>query len=168
VVPRDQGGRVTRTGAMSDNRYAPPAAKVADFIGTIPERPIEVTRAVQLCWLSIAIAMPAVADDFILGMEKGRGNYFAISFWVTNVIILAFATWVIVSIGRGRRWARIVYAVMTLASVVFMATSLTDEFLRPWYSWMASLLTTLLDMVIVVLLFLPLSNAWFRAMQAAR
>ena len=59
--------------------------------------------------------------------------------------------------------ARIVYAVLTGLNLIAALGDIPGTFAGPWYSSSASLLTTALDLVIVVLLFRPASNAWYRA-----
>jgi hypothetical protein len=71
-------------------------------------------------------------------------------------------------ISRGRNWARIVYAVLAALGVILTAIDTPASFSLGWYYGVLYLFSILLDVVTVVLLFLPVSNAWFRRAAASR
>jgi hypothetical protein len=55
-----------------------------------------------------------------------------------------------------------VYAALVVWSLYSAATGeLAQHFARAWYDGAIYLLTSLIDAVTVILLFLPASNAWF-------
>jgi hypothetical protein len=151
---------------MKPNPYAPPSSSVADVENSVPiERPQPVKTALTLCWISLVLALPLMAEASRQEMDAGDGAsspvYYAVMV-LFYVALLALAAWVIVMIGRARNWARIVYAVLTGLSLISTVTSFPEILRRPWYSGPVELLSTVMDLAIVVLLFLPASNAWFR------
>ena len=151
---------------MSENPYAPPKSSVADVENSVPiERPKPVKTALVLCWISLVLTLPLMVEGFLGVMNAGAGEapaaYFAI-LGVFYVAVLVLAVCVIVFIGRARNWARIVYAVLTGLSLISTIASLPAILARAWYSAPLELLTTAMDVAIVVLLFLPAANAWFR------
>jgi len=148
---------------MSGNPYAPPTTQVADIDTSLPiAPPREVRIAVVLCWISLVSALPAIYGNFS-GPDPAVAMAFYVGLGSFYVALFAFAIWLIVMIGRARNWARIVYAVLTGLNLIAALGDIPGTFAGPWYSSSASLLTTALDLVIVVLLFRPASNAWYRA-----
>jgi cell division protein FtsW (lipid II flippase) len=151
---------------MNQNPYAPPSSAVADVESGVPlERPKPVKLALILCWISLVLALPLIAEASVQEVDAGDGAssplYYAVM-GLFYVALLVLAAWVIVMIGRARNWARIVYAVLTGLSLISTITSFPEILQRPWYSGPVELLSTVMDLAIVVLLYLPAANAWFR------
>ena len=151
---------------MSENPYAPPKSTVADVESDVPiERPRPVKIALVLCWLSLALALPLIAEEIAKGPDPADGEVlpgelaFVVFF---TAALLAFVVWVIVSIGRARNWARIVNVVLTAVGVISTISSFPEILSRPWYSGPVELLTAAMDVAAAILLYLPASNAWFR------
>jgi len=127
------------------------------------ERPRVVRIAYALCWLSMVMSIPSIVDAIATeGESAGNVQAIYIGFGLLYAAILGFGVYVILSIGRARNWARIVYTVLTALSLVAVLGSLEESFQRPWYSWSADLLTTSMDIAIVALLFRPAANEWYR------
>jgi hypothetical protein len=151
---------------MSQNPYAPPASKVADVESGVPiERPKPVKTALTLCWISLALDIPLVAEELFKGPDPADGEVSPAFFTFVvlfSIAWFAFAIWVIISIGRARNWARIVYAVLTGLGLISIIASFGEILARPWYSGPVELLVAVMDVAVVVLLYLPASNAWFR------
>jgi hypothetical protein len=148
---------------LSKNPYAPPSSTVSDIESGAPmERPRVVRIAYALCWLSMVVSIPSIVDALVTeGEATGDTQAIYIGFGLIYVAILGFGVYVILSIGRARNWARIVYTVLTALSLVAVLGSLEESFQRPWYSWSADLLTTSMDIAIVALLFRPAANEWY-------
>jgi hypothetical protein len=148
---------------MTHNPYAPPSSAVTDVDSAVPlPRPRVVQIAYVLCWVSLVAGVPSLVDTFAEGDSEITQAVFNVVFGLFYTALITFAIWVIVSIGRARNWARIVYAVLTGLSLLSMFGSLSEMLARPWYAWSSALLTTAMDVVLVVLLFLPAANAWYR------
>jgi len=151
---------------MSENPYAPPSSKVADVDTDtdVPvQRPREVLWAVVLCWLSAMAAIPSIIEGYTSLAQIEGGPFAQAGYLVIQVAVMALMVWVIVSLARGRNWARIVYAALTALSLAIIVGTLDEVLAEPWYWQSATFLTTLADILIVVLLFRPAANAWYRA-----
>lgn len=127
-------------------------------------RPKPVTVAVALLWASLALAFlralwqlsgPAMPD-----MRAAGGALFFLA--------AAFALWafLVTKIGRGRNWARLTFLSLFLVAGVsrgalFLAQVLSGNFLPD----PVVIVGGILNAVAVVLLFLPVSSSWFRAVK---
>jgi len=148
---------------MTHNPYAPPSSAVTDVDSAVPlPRPRVVQIAYVLCWVSLVAGLPSMVDTIMEDGPVATTAAFKVGMSLFYVALMTFAIWLIVSIGRARNWARIVYAVLTGLSLLSMFGSLSEMLARPWYAWSSALLTTAMDVVLVVLLFLPAANAWYR------
>jgi len=153
---------------MSENPYAPPSSKVADVdvhvdAGIPLQRPREVTWAVTLCWLSLLAAIPSMIEGYASLAQLEGGRFAQAGYLAIQVAVLSLAALVIVSLARGRNWARVVYAALTGFSLAMVVITLDEVLAEPWYWRIATFLTTLMNVLILVLLFRPVSNAWYRA-----
>ena len=104
---------------MSDERYAPPIAAVADtIVGRPAVRPTSVTRAVQLFWAAFAVS--------------GVSEFFAQDAWSTGSVLFVGAVYVLdavlnMLVGRGRNWARIAKLVLLVVGVLAVTLLLLFE-----------------------------------------
>jgi hypothetical protein len=149
---------------MSGNPYAPPTAQVADVDPGRPlPRPRAVSLAILLFWISVAVSLPLwFVDDAVDTSDPDIFVTLVIG-WIVGLAMLAFTIWVIVSIGRARNWARITYLVLAILGWLMVIVDLPGLFASPWYNPFGYLSNAALDAAIVVLLFTPAANAWFRA-----
>jgi MFS family permease len=156
------------------NLYAPPAAVVADPVGTRSTRPREITWAIILMWAwaatYLAAALPSIAVEFING---GMNIFFILGWLLLPVGVPAVIMgWITDRIGAGRRWARIlacvligVYLLDTARQWPILLGQLTSTApfngisAPPWISLVARLL---LAVGTVILLFTPRANQWFK------
>ncbi len=149
---------------MSGNPYAPPTAQVANVDPDLPlPRPRAVSLAILFFWISVAVSLPLWFVDG--AVDTSDSDVFAVMVigWIIGIALLAFTIWVIVSIGRARNWARITYSVLAILGWLMVIVDLPGLVASPWYNWLGYLLNAALDVAIVVLLFTPAANAWFRA-----
>ena len=148
---------------MSRNPYAPPTASVADPPSVSIPRPLEVTLAVRLQWLSFVLG-------FASGVMRESWNDRWVVAAVSIAIYAAIVAWLIFKLGRGRNWARIVYTVLVLLGYVSIVTS--------WHVYIAAyhghpellvldILDTLADIGGLYFVFTKAANAWFRPRAAA-
>jgi len=148
---------------MSGNPYAPPSTQVVDIdAGVSIPRPRVVQVALVLCWVSLVIELPLIPEQFVRDQLGSGPGVLLVAFVLFYVALTAFAILVNVSIGRARNWARIVYAVLTGLNLIPMFGSFSELMAQRWYAWSISLLATAMDVVVVVLLFTPAANAWYR------
>jgi hypothetical protein len=171
---------------MSDSRYAPPIASVADFepdAGSLAlQRPASVSHGCRLLWIAFALGIPGLLystyASFELASQPGSENFpfwvrfgtLAISYLLTALFaFLTHMSW------KGRNWARIINlalmvmgAVFVLYGFVFRYTVLEQSAIEwEWYDAI-TLSTMLLNVVGIGLLFSSAANAWYRAVKFAR
>ena len=103
---------------MSDSPYAPPKAAIAQIEPAEPEipRPLVATRAVQYLWISFGIGALGQIADLFMPAADALSWELAVLF---NLLFGAIFVWILLSIAKGRNWARIVNLVLTALSVLF-------------------------------------------------
>ena len=152
---------------MSHNPYTPPAATVADVETlTSLERPRHVTIAVHLFWITLAIGVPGAIYSLVTGDKSGmpRGAQIAFTL-IVWAISWGIAIWLLLSVRKGKNWARIVEAVFLALGLLISFWAARIMFSAGWYMGSTYLLQTALNALAVALLFTPSSNAWFRAIK---
>jgi hypothetical protein len=152
---------------MSHNPYTPPAAVVADVETLTPlARPRHVTIAVHLLWITLVIGVPGAIYSLVTGensaMSRGMQIAFSLVVWAISWTI---AIWLLLSVRKGKNWARIVEAVFLGLGLLFAFWAVRLMFTMGWYMGGIYLLQTVLNTAAVALLFTPSSNAWFRAIK---
>lgn len=154
---------------MSDSPYAPPKAAIAKAEPAGPEipRPLAATRAVRYLWISFGIGLLGqIADVFMPAADALAWELAALLYLVFAAIFL----WILLSIAKGRDWARILNLVLTALSVlstpVILYGVLTDE--QTPLGAAVYLLSIAIDCYACYLLFTRPVSEWFGAMKAAR
>ena len=140
--------------------YAPPASQVSDP----PEpqhlfpKPLQIRVAVWLLWISLALATPMMYFEY----RRTSSYVEAIFVMVFVSAMLAFSAFLNVKIARGRNWARIVFLVLAVFTVVF--SFLPDEGARTVsiLESALSVISLVIDIVIAYLLFAWPGALWFR------
>lgn len=156
---------------MNHNPYAPPTSSVADPelpAATLIARPRTATIAVAFCWVSALIAMPGIIFGIIKDAARFPGATYVVVMAIVLALFLGLGFTVIVFLGLGRRWARILYSVLSVMSLFTLRSGFIAAFAQGRLFGGLYLLGTILDVAVIILLFLPASNAWFRAVSAAR
>lgn len=121
-------------------------------------KPSQVTLALQLLWGSVGLGV----FEFLFRWPN-IDNAAPLSFvLVVAIATTALVSWLIVMIGRGRNWARIVYLVVFLLGVPLIAFGLTEELTRRPVIGLINLAQMALQAVALVLLFRPPGSSWFR------
>lgn len=153
------------------NLYAPPAAAVADPVGTRATRPREITWAIILAWAwggtYLASALPSMAVEFI---NDGVSIFYILGWLIVPIgIPAAFIAWITDRIGAGRRWARIlacvligIYLVNTIRQWPTLLGQLTDKLPLTALLRISLLARLMLAVGTVILLFTPRANQWFK------
>jgi hypothetical protein len=136
------------------NPYSPPKSGVEDAgrQRLLEERPRQVVHATALLWTAFAL-------DLISGYRQSQRDPDLMSpaGAVAAGTVIALAVAVNVSVWRGRNWARVVYAIVTMLAflTLFLDTPPAGE--------RALTLTTLLiGVVVLYLLFTTPGSLWFR------
>jgi hypothetical protein len=152
---------------MNANKpYEAPKAIVADVPDVNrtgpPGRPLSVSIAVALLWGSLAVGLILrVWRLLAFSQQVTLHDVEVASMAVINVLVIALFFWIFRAVAQGRNWGRI--TVLALAIVGSLATLMTIRSLADMSSidvvarfamWLAA----------TVLLFIPGSTAWYRAM----
>lgn len=158
---------------MSDanNPYLPPKAAVADPVaGALGSRPVAINIALLLIAARVLLGI-VVLSNVPTGMT---GVQLAIGF-MPGAISIVFAIMLGWFIARGRNWARILYLVFTILSLLSLALSISSQFSLPegvslrsslsLWGVMTTFVPRALSIAVVVLLFGP-GRAWFRDTRA--
>jgi hypothetical protein len=150
-----------------ENPYMPPKAVVADVTDDSPRvRPTAVTVALYLIGARMLLAFGLIAQTLIALNEPPSVS---IMLMTALAVAVSFALWYFIALGKN--WARIVYLVMTIASVLSLLAGLLSAINLPQgvtyvsnfsTRWIATVvLPQLLSIAVVVLLFGP-GRSWFR------
>ena len=137
------------------NPYSPPKAHVRDAIdaGRLAERPLQITLAIVLSSVSLLIvvvsaALPYSSQPVQQAIETGLWALVIAAGVVDNL-----AVW------RGRNWARVVYAVVTVLGLLNVLLELSA---RPAASVALDLVSLVLAGGVVYLLFTKPGSLWFK------
>lgn len=151
---------------MSHNPYSPPSAVVDDVSAPVPQRPRPVALGVRLLWLSLVIGIPGAIYNLMITespvMSKSAQVAISLVSWAIGLLIFY---WLIMSVWKGKNWARIVQLVFIVLGLLFAVWSVPLVFRAGTLMGITYVLQTALNMVAVTLFFLPISNAWFRAIK---
>lgn len=137
-------------------------------------KPSTVVTAVRLIWVNVALGVLSVLltllylDDIVdraiaastVDISRGDARTAVVVVMAISIVLsVALAALWAYFIGRGANWARIVYTVLGLFGLMSSLRNLGDQ---PGVLVASSLLATLITIAVIVLLFLPESNAYFR------
>lgn len=150
---------------QEDRRYAPPTAALRDDEAErlVSERPAQVRWASVLLWLSFTLG--CALSVYELGTQGGDPSEHApvVDAVVAGITFgaLALGALLNVMIYRGHNWARILYLLLTLVSLVLLLVpgegtelTLTEK--------IAYAVSSLLDLGAMVLVFTRPGALWFR------
>jgi hypothetical protein len=152
----------------ANNPYLPPKAIVADAVSGTPRiRP----RAVNVALVLIAVRV-LLGIAVLFGSPIGRSMSYGVFAFLAAGVPIAVALTLGWFIARGRNWARIVYLILTILSLLGLAFALAGWYAVPegvsavsnWSAWdlVKTFAPPALSVAVVVLLFFP-GRAWFRA-----
>ena len=143
-----------------DKRYAPPATEVADVrTGPPHQPPVQVVWAVRLLWASLAVSVLAI---LVISPPAGSDAATNAVGYIVQGGVLALQAWLTLCIGRAKHWARVVYLVLFLLSLVLMALIRVPEG-TPMLESVFNVVTTLLDGAGMYLVFMRPGSDWFKA-----
>jgi hypothetical protein len=144
---------------MAANPYTPPKADVKD-VGperALGERPRQVVYAVVLLWISFALGVPAAYWE-----HQRTPADVAPVYWVLAALIIGLFILVIVFLGRGRNWARIVLLVLVVISFLSFLGTMGEMLSHPAIEIVLNVVTLAIDAVAVYLVFTKPGALWFR------
>jgi hypothetical protein len=152
---------------LARNPYAPPEAQVADpsLEPSIAERPLTVTRAVQLMWFAMALGVVNLVFSWETITTMAEVPAEATSFvkmFIAVVLVLSFGLYFLIiwKMGQGRNWARILLLVLQLLSL--LANPFEQISQVGAVAATAGILAFVLEIIALVLVFMPASKAWFQ------
>jgi hypothetical protein len=156
---------------MSDSRYAPPRAAVADLEPAHPliPRPAQVARALRWLWASFGLDLMISTwvwfNTTVLALPERVGSALG------QIVFALITVWAYRAVAKGRNWARNLVAGLTVLGVIVVAATLlgTDSHsgtLPELVETVSNCVTTGMDVYGVCLLFGAAARAWFREMKA--
>lgn len=126
------------------------------------EKPVEVTRAVQLLYASLGIGLVKSIVDF--GRISSQSSVgLTLFIMLVTFGLLFFFIW---KISDGRNWARIVFLVLFLLGLPFSVPLYLEEFGRNIFLGSLSVIQVLIQLIATYLMFKKSSSLWFRARKA--
>jgi hypothetical protein len=144
---------------------------------TRPFRPVVVTRAVWLCVAGVGLGIVATivhtwqlpsqpGTVMLAGVAvAGHSPTGTIGSVVDEAFRLAVQVAMIVFLARGANWARILETIIIAGGVVMLPISLLLNFTRTpsvVVTWSLSLVAVIFEVVVIVLLYRPAANEFFR------
>lgn len=153
----------------SASPYAPPRAAVADvetgFLATEPPR--QMVRAIKLLWLGFGVGVLIALFRLVVPAPRHLSTLAQFCIDIAIFLILyGFNT----MIARGHNWARILYLIFTVISVLGIPLIVFSMSIgaTPTLDGVVSLFQFGLGFYICYLLFTRPSREWFHAMKASR
>ena len=145
------------------NPYETPQAEVelADDSVVRAERPKSVERAAALIAISLALGVVKFGIDFgMLASTGGMGAAIA-GFVIAIAVVglLAYLAW------AGKSWARLVFVVLFVLGLIPTAFFIFVEIERSITLAMLSLFQLVAQFAASILLYVPASNQWYRALR---
>lgn len=149
-----------------NNPYEAPKSDVRDVEPQrlLAERPRQVVYATLSVWLSFLISIPLIYREFEKSPEEPVATVFAATFIGLILVFMAVAN---VAMWRGRNWARIVFLVFSVLSVVSFVLELRETLRSPVIEMVLTVVSTGLDVVVSYFLFAKPGALWFRTVQEA-
>jgi hypothetical protein len=146
---------------FTNNPYRPPQGAVFDTPESDDriERPRHVFIAVALLWIALVVQAAGLAFIWRL-YQVAPTNFLIMAGIITCVWVLM--AWIVAMIERGRNWARFTYLVLFLVDAPIALIMLASAiYVSPVYA-LAMPLQLLLQLVAMILLFIPPAGEWFR------
>jgi hypothetical protein len=111
---------------------------------------------IVVSWLASLITILIIASKVPDLMPNTVAKY--ISFAVSTILML----WLAYKINKGKNWARVVYSVLVLISLINTLINFQQFSLMPFQFALLSAVTNLSQLGVLLLLFTKSSNVWFK------
>jgi hypothetical protein len=131
------------------------------------ERPAQVTRAVQLMWISLALAIAASIPAYL----EPSPTDFPMPVWsLWLVLALVWLVWVLLIflVARRHNWARVAMLVLFIAGVGSSIWDPSALLQLPVYSLAVEAIDTLISALALYWLFTGRGAVWFRPPRATK
>lgn len=122
------------------------------------EKPIEVTRAVQLLYASLGVGIVKSVVDFA-HLSSEVHLMFILFVMILTFALLFFFIW---KISDGRNWARIVFLILFLLGLPMSIPIYLEEIGRNLFLAILTSIQIIIQIVAIYLMFMKNSNPWFR------
>jgi len=130
------------------------------------QKPIEIQRAVNCLWASLAIGLIRPFMDWQHIQQISSQTSAAFTLFV-SLAVIAVVAWLIYKISKRKNWARITYLVPTLLGSVPYVPMLVTEFKRSPFIGGLSVLQLSLQIFALWLLFTKPGSTWFKQANVA-
>jgi hypothetical protein len=152
---------------VTNDRYAPPTAEVAD---PKLESFVVPTRVLRACQMFVASTLLGLVT-LLPGAAAPAQEWSWLSFGTALVVLLLFGgltIWLTVKIYRGRNWARWTMLIYLAPSWALGAMQFSEDFMRSPVMGIVILIATIVEVVACGLLFFGGGARWFASVAAAR
>ena len=133
-------------------------------IMTLSEKPKYIRNAVILICLSLVVGVFKVAldYDFLSSLGPIQGTAITMAITVFIMLFLAYKIW------QGRNWSRITFSVLLIIGIYPAVLLMPAEAERSIAVLLGSALQTLSQVAALILMYLPVSNNWFKSVKAEK
>jgi nicotinamide riboside transporter PnuC len=147
-----------------NNPYEAPKSDVRDVEPQrlLVERPRQVVHATLSFWVSILISITLIYLESEQAPEDPVETVFVTTFLGLILVLMAVAN---VAMWRGRNWARIVFLILSVLSVVIFVLELRETLKSTVVEIVLTVASTALDVMVSYLLFTKPGSLWFRTVQ---
>ena len=151
---------------MSENRYQPPNAEVADSAAHGP-RPRAVGLACQLLLISVALSLATYLPG--IRVDRAEDAEVPLAFTVLFVAILvSLSLWLIAKSYEGKNWARWANLAYLAIGWWFATQEIGPQFLASPVAGAIEFVVILMELAACGLLFFGIGNHWFKEVARAR
>lgn len=146
---------------MATDPYIPPRAPVADLDlqSNVRVRPPEIKTAIALVWASIGLGVISSLFDPTVRELYVTAPTIVAAIWIGTFAVIAA---LLLFVGRGHNWARILFLVLTALGTVIVVVGIGDAFRVWWPSAVLSIVQTLMTFAALYFLFSSPGSQWFR------
>jgi hypothetical protein len=147
-----------------NNPYTPPKSYVRDVEPgrLLAQRPRQIVYATLLFWMSFLISVPLIYWEYQEAPEEMAATVIATTLLV---LILSFMATVNVAVWRGRNWARIVFLIFSVLSVVAFVADLRETLQSSVIAIVLTVVSTAMDVAVSYFLFTKPGSLWFRTVR---
>lgn len=130
----------------------------------LSEKPKYIKQAVIFIAFSLVVGLFKVPldYDFLLSIGPIQATVITMTFTITIMLFLAYKIWV------GRNWARIIFTLLFLIGIYPAVLLMPAESERSVVVVIGSAFQILAQVAVLVLIYLPASNSWFKSVKAVK
>lgn len=119
--------------------------------------------AILIITIPLIGLLKVLADQEFLDSLESLNSIFVVMGVFTIILgFLAYKIW------SGRNWARVIYSLMFVLGLIPAIQLLSEELARNPMTFAISVLQIIIQLLAFVLMHLPISNVWYRAVKAEK